>query len=74
MRGSEKVSGQALGLPLPPLAYLTQSPAVSKGLCVVDLHVAGGGHIVHCHTVKIATESSEKALKDQREKVSLHFC
>lgn len=54
-----------------PWAYLTQSPAVSKGLCVVDLHVAGGCHIVHCHTVKIATESSEKALEEWREKVEL---
>lgn len=45
--------------------YLTQSPAVSKGLGVVDLHVAGGRHIVHCHAVKIAAESSEKALRSK---------
>lgn len=48
--------------------YLAQSPAVSKGLCVVDLHVAGGCHVVHCHTVKIATESCQKALGERTEK------
>lgn len=48
--------------------YLTQSPAVSKGLCVVDLHVAGGRHIVHCHAVKIATESCQKALEERMDK------
>lgn len=48
--------------------YLTQSPAVSKGLCVVDLHVAGGRHVVHCHAVKITTESCQKALEEETEK------
>lgn len=30
--------------------------------------MAGGGHIVHCHAVKISTESTEKALEGKKKK------
>lgn len=46
-------------------SYLSQGPAISKGLCIVDFHVAGGGHIVHCHTVKISTQPTEEALNEK---------
>lgn len=47
------------------LKYLSQGPAVSKRLCIIDFDVAGCGHVVHCHTVKVSTQSTEKALVDK---------
>ena len=54
-------------------SYLSQGPAVSKGLRIIDFHVAGGGHIVHCHAVKISTQSAEEALGLKSKRLSHVF-
>lgn len=41
---------------------LPQGPAVTKRLCVIDLHVARGGHIIHCHAVKVTAHPTKVPL------------
>lgn len=43
-------------------SHLSQCPAVSKRLCIIDFDVTGGGHVVHCHTVEVSTKSTEESL------------
>ena len=47
--------------------YLSQGPAVSEALSIADLHVAGCGHVIHCHTVKVPTQTTQETLDRQGE-------